>query len=115
MEKQHQLLALRPVHRLASVPSHPPLQHPRRGSLHGRRPFCLLPDLQVQTVTIDYYSVDNDGGEGIIQNLRARRLQDQLVGGALSKAVMQRRKKRNMVRFLNFYLYFDQKHSNKIE
>ena len=51
-----------------------------------------------ETVKIE---VDNDGVEGIIQHLRARRLQDQRVGRALSKAVLQRRKKRNMVRFLD--------------
>ena len=47
MEEQHQLLGLRPLHRLACLPPHPSLQHLHRGALHSRCALCLLPHLQV--------------------------------------------------------------------
>ena len=42
----------------------------------------------------------NGGNDDDEVDLRVRRLQDQRVSGALSKTMLQRRRKRNLVRFL---------------
>ena len=42
----------------------------------------------------------NGGNDDDEVDLRVRRLQDQRVSGALSKTMLQRRRKRNLVKFL---------------
>ena len=101
VEEQHQLLGLRPLHRLACLPAHPSLQHLHRGALHSRCALCLFPHLQVRDALF-WEHLRNLRAQYLQEypkTFRARYLQDQRLGAALSTAVIQRRKKHNLVRF----------------